>query len=342
MKLRKLSYKDSLWTLNGITFSEVNLLAGKNAVGKSRTIETLRDFVKMVRMQQVNRLSGNMEYELLFVHEGKELLYSFRYENGVIVSEQLTVDNECFLQRDKDSTLLKTERINPPKDRLTLHVRRDLVEYPFFELLVQWCEGFYGLYFNKEGKSFQMFYELSVPDMFIQLDPAACIRLIDQLNKTGFQVKEVVAATLGTTGEKTLKIKETNIEQPLWFWELSLAMQRTLRLLVFIEYLTTQKKPLTVVIDDFCEGLDYDRSIKLGKQLFSFCLAHSIQLIVTSNDNILMDGIELKYWNILQRQGSVVTAVSKETHPRLFDDFAFTGLSNFDFFSSDYLSRHTK
>ena len=53
-----------------------------------------------------------------------------------------------------------------------------------------------------------------------------------------------------------------------------------------------------------------------------------------------MDVVDLEYWNILQRQGSDITSINVKNNPELFSSFRFTGLSNFDFFSSDYIARH--
>jgi hypothetical protein len=92
-----------------------------------------------------------------------------------------------------------------------------------------------------------------------------------------------------------------------------------------------------VIIDDLCEGLDYERATKLGELVFNICRDTEIQLIATSNDSFLMDAIDIKYWNILQRTGSIVTALNIKNSEEKFRKFKFTGLSNFDFFSSDYL-----
>ena len=96
------------------------------------------------------------------------------------------------------------------------------------------------------------------------------------------------------------------------------------------------------MIDDFCEGIDYDRAIKLGKYLYQYCLANGIQLVAASNDNFLMDVVDVKYWNILQRNGDAVTAINIHNNPALFEKFDFTGLSNFDLFSSDFIARYKK
>jgi hypothetical protein len=71
--------------------------------------------------------------------------------------------------------------------------------------------------------------------------------------------------------------------------------------------------------------------------IFSLCQENNIQLIAASNDMFLMDVVELEYWNVLQREGSVVTALNEKNSPDLFESFKFTGLSNFDFFSSDFI-----
>lgn len=123
---------------------------------------------------------------------------------------------------------------------------------------------------------------------------------------------------------------------------MSKGMFRALYLLIYAQYMSVREFPSLLLIDDLCEGLDYDRSTKLGKILFDFCIEHHIQLIASSNDTFLMDVVDLKYWNILQREGSEVSSIDIIKNPDLFNDFLFTGLSNFDFFSSDYITRKKK
>lgn len=119
-------------------------------------------------------------------------------------------------------------------------------------------------------------------------------------------------------------------------------MCRAISLLIQMEYLSVQNKPSLWLIDDLGEGLDYDRTVKLGKLLFDFCRERGIQLLASSNDTFLMDIVDLQYWNILERKGEKVIPLNITNNPNLFEDFKFTGLSNFDFFSSDYISRHTQ
>ena len=95
-----------------------------------------------------------------------------------------------------------------------------------------------------------------------------------------------------------------------------------------------------IFIDDLGEGLDYDRSTKLGKIVFDFCTEHSIQLIATSNDNFLMNVVPLHNWIILTRKSTTVEAISAATHKDLFDKFTKTGLRNFDILKTDFIERN--
>jgi hypothetical protein len=114
-------------------------------------------------------------------------------------------------------------------------------------------------------------------------------------------------------------------------------MFRTLAIIIYLEYLANQKNAATIVIDDLCEGLDYDRATKLGKFVFQKCKSNGIQLVATSNDNFLIDAVDIEALNVLSRTNKTVTSINYHHNPHLFKEFLFTGLSNFDFFSSDYL-----
>lgn len=93
------------------------------------------------------------------------------------------------------------------------------------------------------------------------------------------------------------------------------------------------------MIDDLCEGLDYAKATKLGKIIFKKCDNSQIQLIATSNDSFLMDVVDIKHWNVLYREGKSVHTLNYKTQYNVFEQFKFTGLSNFDFFASDYLKQ---
>lgn len=164
-------------------------------------------------------------------------------------------------------------------------------------------------------------------------------KIISQAHELGYRITSIRPVELAEV-LKLVFFDEEGVKDSLLINNLSKGMCRAISLLIHMEYISKQEKPSLWLIDDLGEGLDYDRVTKLGKLLFNFCLEHGIQLIVSSNDTFLMDIVDLKYWNILQREGGKVTSINIQNYPEIFEDFKFTGLSNFDFFSSDYIARH--
>lgn len=349
MRLVRFSYKEAFWELSQpIPLQEVNLLVGKNAVGKSKIIEAISKvanyILQLVEMKTFDFIFSSM---LEFEENGETITYSFDYLNGIITEEYLKVNETVLLGRNRDKTLLHGEQINPPENKLTLHVRRDTKQYPYFEKIVLWAENIYGQRFNEmdadkatnTNSYLSIQHRESLFAMLKALPEKSKEKIINRAQELDYRITAIRPIEL----VKVLKlvfIDEEGVKNPLLINNLSKGMCRAISLLIHMEYISQQEKPSLWLIDDLGEGLDYDRVTKLGKLLFSFCLEHGIQLITSSNDTFLMDVVDLKYWNILQREGGKVTSINIQNYPEIFEDFKFTGLSNFDFFSSDYIARH--
>ncbi len=346
MKLTQFTYRGKDWRLaSPINLQEVNLLVGKNAVGKSRTIRALGNVLLFLMQLSERNTLDIFRSELLFEDENDSISYEFRLKGADVVYESLKVNGETLLSRNENGTVLCGESINPPVSKLTLHVRRDVVQYPFIEKIMLWAEHACGLCFNEiemAGDSAIPFYILgqgqtlfamvkSLPEKSIQ-------QVIDQAHELGYPIQRIELFEHGSNLKMVL-FHEENVKSQLFDALISKGMFRALYLLIYAQYMSVREFPSLLLIDDLCEGLDYDRSTKLGKILFDFCIEHHIQLIASSNDTFLMDVVDLKYWNILQREGSEVSSIDIIKNPDLFNDFLFTGLSNFDFFSSDYITR---
>jgi hypothetical protein len=91
-----------------------------------------------------------------------------------------------------------------------------------------------------------------------------------------------------------------------------------------------------ILIDDIGEGLDYERSTALIKLLINKCLKSKSQIVLTTNDKFIMNNTDLEYWNVIIRDKGIISLVNKKKDPILFEQFRFTGLNNFDFFSTGY------
>ena len=57
---------------------------------------------------------------------------------------------------------------------------------------------------------------------------------------------------------------------------------------------------------------------------------------MSTNDRFVMNYVDLKYWQIIDRVGNTVKYYNIKNSLKTFEDFKFTGLNNFDFFASGF------
>jgi energy-coupling factor transporter ATP-binding protein EcfA2 len=353
MKLINLSYIDPYWELSNLQLDNLNLIVAKNAIGKSKTLLTLDLLVKMITQKKT--LNWGSRWSIAFInHQDQKVIFEFatKYKDeGIVTAEKISIDGvQVLFRRHKQGAVVlknfvtqKNDIIYPPNNKLTLHVNRDIRKYPYLEDISNWAEQCYGFKFGNispYSKLNEQEYDLltaveDIPNLFKSLKKENISKIITDFNSLGYDVSDITSQD--KIEYSILHVKEKNISKALPHYKLSQGMFRTLAILVYIEYLMSRKKPVMIIIDDFCEGLDYDRARKLGSLVFEKCENTNIQLVVTSNDSFLMDTIDIKYWNLLQRNGKVITCLNQQNSPNLFRKFRLTGLSNFDLFSSDFL-----
>jgi hypothetical protein len=116
---------------------------------------------------------------------------------------------------------------------------------------------------------------------------------------------------------------------------MSSGLWRCLALLIHLNYGIMTGERQCVLIDDIGEGFDFERSVNLVKRVIDKGEASNTQIIMASNDRFVLNAVPLKYWTVLSRSGSSVRAFNRENARDVFDDFRFTGLSNFDFFANN-------
>jgi hypothetical protein len=120
--------------------------------------------------------------------------------------------------------------------------------------------------------------------------------------------------------------------------DMSQGMFRALSLIIHITYNTLMGLPITILIDDIGEGLDFERSSSLIKLLMEMAKTNDIQLIMSTNDRFVMNNVPLEYWQLIQRDGGECKIFNYKNSKEIFDDFEYTGLSNFDFLSTDFIN----
>ena len=360
MILSKLNFyenrgKNNYWEIKNLQFNMINLIVGLNATGKTRLVNVISNTAKIISKKRKELLNGNWDIEFKY---NNNLSYKYKLEinKKKVKSEQIKIGNKIVLDRKNDSgkifsfKLNKKIIINPPSSELTLHVRRDVKEFPFFEDLLKWADNLLGYRFTAARPD-----HVVMPITFDQndyLDDLAATpyllkkslddknfikNIIDDFSEIGYPIEKVNVKTTMVTGLPnniiTSIIKEKDLACETEQVMMSQGMFRAFSLIVIIEYLLKQQKECTILIDDLGEGLDFKRSSKLTELLIRKIKNSRIQLIITSNDRFLINSVDLKYLTILERNSHTVEAFNFFNNKKLFNDFKYTGLNNFDLFS---------
>ncbi len=351
MKITRLSYEDSNWQVKGLELEDINLIVGKNSVGKSRSIMTIDLLVRL--LTQKRNMNWGAKWELQFESQsGSKIEYSFTSnvrDGGRVSHEEIIKDGKSLLHRNSRTGSIQlynyesrgVETAYPPQNKLSVHALRDRIRYPYIEEIAEWAENSFGFKFGNitaDNAAYPQEYGIlasinDIPYLFHDLSPSSKAKVVQTFNAIGYSIVDIQFHESSTS---YLSVKELGLDKRHPHYRLSQGMFRSLALIIYLEYLETHKRVSTLIIDDLCEGLDYERATKLGKLVFERCKASGMQLVATSNDSFLMDVIDLEHWNLLKRDGKSVTALNERNAPGLFARFKFTGLSNFDFFASDF------
>lgn len=315
MHISSFSSHTNHWNIKNLLLGPQNLLVGKNAGGKSNTLKELWYFLKEILFRDENSTNG--EWEISF--------YSY--------------DDEA----DIEDTLVYNINIDKNKRKIEYENNNDWVNSPH-PITTNRDKTFVSKvkairFANTEpGKAAIRLFEqeITISSIAQSLSKVYLQKVVEYMNQIGYSIEK------NYFEESTQKIfiTEKGTDGLLAVEKMSQGMFRAFALLMYLAYLIDRNEISLLLIDDFCEGLDYERATKLGKLVFDICKKNDIQLIATTNDSFLMDTIDISCWNLLQRNGENITTINSRSQPALFKKFPLSGLSNFDFFSSDYIARH--
>ena len=177
-------------------------------------------------------------------------------------------------------------------------------------------------------------------------------RIIDDMNRIGYQITKIETkvpsffksniSPLENSDEdsdnlpKFLYVQEDGLKSVTEQSEISQGMFRALSLFIQINYAILSDQPSCIIIDDIGEGLDFQRSSAIIKLLIEKAKTGLIQLIMTTNDENIMNGVPLEYWSVIERQPGVAKLHNYSNSPEQFEQFKHIGLNNFDFFASEF------
>lgn len=347
MKILSFEYSDYSWTLDKVSFRDQNLIAGRNAVGKSKTLAALIMFVRFLKGEVNNSTPSHWCKAEFATEDGRILYFSYVYKNGVIEKETLVEKDRNIILREKEKAYIGDNEVNPPANKLCVQTQRDTTKNPEFEWIMLWAERMRGFSFSElsSQKSFEipsMFQDkIDFSDMYEQIDKNTEKKnfVMSKMQEMDYEIEGVEPVRISDKFNVVV-LKEKGVSTPLVSVTLSNGMLRVFYIFAYLAFISMEQGARTLLIDDLGEGLDFSRSKKLSKIIFDYCEAHDIQLIVTSNDNFLMNAVSLDRWIILLRDGERTSALSESTHAEMFNKFKRMGLNNFDMLSTDFIFRY--
>ena len=371
MRLTSIEYiehsgTDKAWSLGGLLLGSKNLIVGKNASGKTRTLNTISGLARQLTGPSQLPVTG--AYECVFEHEDKTYRYSISYRDAEVELERLAINDKVMLDRgaggigEITALALKEESVKfqTPTSLLAVVARRDAIQHPYLEPLYQWAAGL--RHFRFGTPLGQASYAVIVKDS-VDLDDrdqdrvvgvfrravkehgrAFIDALIEDLARVEYHVDDVgIAAPTsvivqGPAEVVGLYVHEKDLSLVTDQFGMSQGMFRVLSLLIQVNYSALSRPGACIVIDDIGEGLDFDRSCRLLQLLREKADASNIQLIMSTNDRFVMNQVPLEEWSFLQRKGSAVSVRNIVNSKERFEEFKFTGLSNFSFLEMDFIN----
>jgi energy-coupling factor transporter ATP-binding protein EcfA2 len=383
MILQKFEYSEfdgqpNAWTLKDFSLHEkVNLLVGKNATGKSRTIDSMFALSNLLIGQQYvsYEIIDSARFSASFKENSIDYQYTMETKNRYIVSEKLVIEGRTRLERFRDGTgkiYYKGEEkdisFQISDNKLAISSRRDNIQHPYLESLFKWSEGLRCYYFGSSrdmgqksvlattnltefsNGDFNLHDTMRINELFLwgkkEFENVFTNQIIGYMQEIGYNISELSVDKNPYTAiveeDRSplymLCVKEKDRNANLFQTGMSQGMFRALSLLIQITYNIMKNVASTILIDDIGEGLDYDRSTKLIKLLIELAENNDIQLIMSTNDRYVMNNVPLEYWQVIQRTGGECRVFNYRNSKEKFDEFEYTGLSNFDFLKTDFIN----
>jgi AAA15 family ATPase/GTPase len=338
-------------------FDNFNLLVGKNASGKSRTLAVIHTAADLLTgWKNVNEIVYPSEkYELIFEGEGKRYEYLLEYEDNKITDERLVFNGQEVLSRAKgviyDLALGKEISIRENDINPVVNDTKGNGEF-YFPDLVMWARMLQDLLFANQSEKNHMVKDYHNIEEGETLEENSILiytfhkgtetfgqefisEIIRFMDKIGYDITNIeIQKTrygygLCVEEEKLYKISQR---------EMSQGMFRALSFFIQFTYARMNGYSICVLVDDMGEGLDFDRSKEMINIMIKKINESNIQFFMTTNDRYIMNKIPLRYWTVIDRQHNNSIFYSYTNSKDVFDDFKYTGLNNFDFFTTGFFS----
>ncbi len=337
-------------------FDNINLLVGKNASGKSRTLNVIREIANLLsgKIDLKNAVSPSENFEVLFTEKDIRYRYILEFKDRKVSNEILSMNDKTLLDRNKNilvnangqNTLFEVE------DHRLVICAQDAERKPYFREFIKWGLSLRNYLFANQFEKNKQVKDYTRIDGG---DPG--IEGTEVLIYTFYRGRETYGESFVKdimTGMRDLGYSVTGIdileknglygicveeegEYMVTQHDMSQGMFRSLALLIMLSYARLSDFSLCMLIDDMGEGLDFDTSRKMMDIVIRRIDNSNLQFFMTTNDRYVMNQIPLKYWTVIDRAESSRSVYYNHINAKdNFEDFKYTGLNNFDFLTTDF------
>jgi len=306
MSLVKLSYSEyegqsRHWEVRDATFSDINLIVGKNSAGKSRLLSVINSFAKVLAGEQ--KPFESCKFSAIINLSGCEFVYDIAFDKGAIESEKLLVNGAEKLVRSNDGSgqiyyelEAKFLDFKLPPDAIAAVNRRDEKQHPYLIELHTWASGVVIYFFGSDFGKGHVMGLTEAEALFRNPNP----QLFDDPNKLvgiyasafaryGEELDRAIIADMKTLGYSLNDVGTDNIQTMIKFpvsaiclftqeedlgfknpqMYMSQGMFRALALVIHLNICAFSKSKHLILVDDIGEGLDYERSVAIIDLLIS-------------------------------------------------------------------------
>lgn len=374
MKLKQISYSEFIggsqeWVLDNLTFRDVNLLIGENATGKTRCLNIISNLAKLVSDYRKQLFSSSC-FDAVFESDSDEVRYILEIKNTKVLNESFIQNGENLMTRGQGGAgeifaeeIGRKMNFQTPETSLAAVARQDEIQHGFLECLPAWGnkvihyafgspmgQDHYMLAETNSNEKFDPRETYNVIKVFIQGKKELGKPYIEAIKKDfrqihyniddiGVQKPVLYPYLTDHKGEPVvLYVKETDLPGITEQFNMSQGMFRVLSLIIQVNYCQMAMQPSCIIIDDIGEGLDFERSICLINLLMEKAANSHIQIIMATNNKFVMNRVPLETWSVLKRESNRCNVYNYTNSKEKFDYFKFTGMNNFDFFTSDFIS----
>ncbi|NDV67650.1 ATP/GTP-binding protein [Dysgonomonas sp. 25] len=326
-------------------FGNLNLLVGKNASGKSRTLNVVRTISDLFTGNRTveNTFYPTERYELILGDDETDFRYCIGYKNREITEEVLVVNGKKIFDRTEASI-----SVDPVIPAIT--VIQNEYSYP----IVKWGASLKSFMFSNQYEKNHLVEDYTVREAR-ESNPNETENLIYTfyrgLDEFGDEFVRDIVQCMQHIGYPVSEVKikrngkgyglavEEDGKYTINQHEMSHGMFRALAMFIHLTYALMKNLEVCVLLDDIGEGIDFDRSREMMGVISRKINNSNLQMFITTNDRYIMNNISLRYWTVIDRKKEESVFYNYMNSKETFEDFRYTGLNNFDFLATDFYKK---